>query len=139
MNTRVKERESKGLTIEGIDKVRGKNQYVDRKDNTIYSVGISLSSINDKQYWGIARILNPEEDVHKKHTWILSRRERTLSVYKGSSNKPFCSHSLTSIDLKSPDSLRNLIGDIVWAEWERNGIFTGMKRQLPTAPYQPYY
>lgn len=131
MNTRV--RESKGITIEGIDKVRGKNVYVDNKKGTIYSVRISLSSINPKQYWGIARIHNPEENIHKKHTWILNRRERTLSIYKGSSNKPFCSHSLTSIDLKTPDSLRNLIGDNAWGEWEYCGIFKNPNTPRPYA------
>ena len=135
MNTRVKERETKGITIEGIHKVRGKNVYVDRKDGLLYSVRISLSSVNPKQYWGIARIHNPEENIHKKHTWILSRRERTLSIYKGSSNKPFYSKELTPNDLKTPDSLRNLIGDNVWGEWEYCGIF---QSQTP-APYQPYY
>lgn len=123
MNTRVKERESKGITIEGISKVRGKNEYVDRKKGTTYSVRISLSSVNPKQYWGMAGITNPEEDIHKKHTWIVSRRERTLHIYKGSSNKPFYSRQLTLSDLKTPDSLRNLIGDTVWGEWEYWGIF----------------
>lgn len=131
MNTKVKE--SKGITIEGISKVRGKNVYVDNKKGTLESVSIKLSSITDKIYWGTAMVSNKSYQ-NQKWTWILNRGDRTLSIYKGKRQTPCYSHSLTLWDLKTPQSLRNLIGDGVWNDWETNG----KSHSLPTAPFNPF-
>lgn len=126
MNTRE-------LTIEGIDKVRGNNTYVDTIDNTLHSVRISLSSSNPKQYWGLVTISN-KKYPNQKYTWILNRRERTLSIYKGKRNKPCYSTPLTPNDLETPQSLRNLIGDNVWEEHQ----MLGTRPSGIPAPYAPF-